>query len=312
MNPGFPMTSSWRIPIAASVLSVLGAVAPVAIGALEVPPLSGRVVDLAGMLSDPARVRVEADLAQLEQETGAQVAILTVPSLEGEVLEDYSLSVAEQWQLGRRQFDDGALLLIARDDRRMRLEVGYGLEGTIPDAYAKRIVDDVMRPRFRNGDFDGGVTLAVDTISGLIRGDESLPPPAEDGSRRLVQATGGGLAFLFPLLMISFFSWQALASSGCAGWSLYLFLVPFWLFFPLAVFGTPLGFVPVVIWVVAYPILRAIFRSTGFELPGGRAGGGWSSTRQTRCVDPRSRGGAPPLAGPHRPQRTRRPRCRCT
>jgi len=254
--------------------------------ALEVPPLAGRVNDQARMLSDATETHLEAALATLEEETGAQVAVLTIPTLEDEVLEDYSLAVAESWKLGRGQFDDGALLLIARDERRMRLEVGYGLEGTIPDAYAKRIIDDIVRPRFRTGDFDGGVTMAIDAIAGLIRGDESLPAPAADSSGTGQGSPAGGFAFLFVLIPMGLFSLQALSARGCAGWFLYLFLIPFWLLFPLALLGTPIGYVPVVLWIIAYPILRAVFKATGFGKGGGSrgggpfwgSGGGWSSS----------------------------------
>ena len=273
-------------PRLVSRLAFVAALAVPAAHALEVPPLEGRINDLAGMISDGSEQRLEGYLAELEQETGSQVAVLTVPSLEGEVLEDYSLRVAEAWRLGRGQFDDGALLLIAREERRMRLEVGYGLEGTIPDAYAKRIVDDVIRPRFKSGDFDGGVIMAVDAIGGLIRGDDSLPPPAAESTGLGSESRGTGiLGFLFFLIPLGLFSLQALASRGCASWMLYLFMMPFWLFFPLAVLGTPFGFIPVVLWIVGFPILRAILQSTGFGTSGGRGGmlwgptGGWSSSR---------------------------------
>ena len=156
------------------LLLVLGLMSGVAI-AKEVPFLGGRINDLADLLSETAEAAMEKQLEELESATGAQVAVLTIPSLEGEILEDFSLKVADTWKLGRGEFDDGALLLIARDERQMRLEIGYGLEGAVPDAYAKRILDDILRPRFRTGDFDGGVTAAVEAIGGLIRGENPLP-----------------------------------------------------------------------------------------------------------------------------------------
>lgn len=273
-----------------AALLVVGSVASAA--DKEVPFLGGRVNDLAGLLTDSTKTELEAKLEALENATGTQVAVLTIPSLDGEVLEDYSLRVAETWKLGRGKFDDGALLLIARDDRKMRLEVGYGLEGTIPDAYSNRILDDVMQPRFRAGDFDGGVLAAIDVISGLIQGDESLPPPtAQRGS----PASDGGVSGVRPFLMflgffILMFSLQALTARAGVAWFLYFFLMPFWLIFPLTRFGAPGGFIPLVLWIVGFPILRRIFGGSSSEPPtlGPRAqfgsgkffgpGGGWSSS----------------------------------
>jgi uncharacterized protein len=258
----------------------------------EVPFLSGRVVDQANMLTASAEANLEAKLEALEDATGVQVAVLTIPSLEDEVLEDYSLRVAETWKLGRGKFDDGALLLIARDDRKMRLEVGYGLEGTIPDAYSKRILDGVLQPRFRSGDFDGGVEAAVDAIAGLVRGDESLPPPT---SQPTTPGSSGGssgtIPFLFFLVPVGMFSLQALGARGGAAWFLYFFLMPFWLIFPLSMFGAPAGYIPLVLWIVGFPILRKLFGGGGGPPQGGArtrsgggpifipGGGGWSSSR---------------------------------
>ena len=145
--------------------------------ALEVPYLAQRVTDLANLLPIEAESRLEAKLKTLESETGAQVAVLTVPSLEGEVIEDFSLRVAETWQLGRETQDDGVLVLVARDDRRVRIEVGYGLEGAITDLQSRRIIDGLMVPRFRQGDFAGGIEAAVNAVAGAVRGESDAIPP---------------------------------------------------------------------------------------------------------------------------------------
>jgi len=256
--------------------------------AKEVPYLGGRINDLADLLSGPAETAMEAQLAELEKATGAQVAVLTVPSLEGEVLEDYSLRVAETWKLGRGKFDDGALLLIVRDERKMRLEVGYGLEGAIPDAYAKRILDDILRPRFRAGDFDDGVTAAVDAIAGLVAGEDSLPPPASDISPPVGNfGWPRALAFVAFLIPVSLFSLQALASRGCVAWFLYLFLMPFWFAFPMAILGRPIGLIPIGLWGIGFPIVWAALHGTAKGKswkdsgsgPFFGTGGGWSSSR---------------------------------
>ena len=165
-----------------AALATLAAAAPAA--ALEVPFLSGRVVDEAGILSPAAEEVLTRTLEELESSTGAQVAVLTIPSLGDEALEDYSLRVAETWKLGGAERDDGVLFLVARDDRKMRLEVGHGLEGAIPDVLAGRILDNLVRPPFRGGDFDGGVGAGVDAVAALIRGENAeavVPPPAATG-----------------------------------------------------------------------------------------------------------------------------------
>lgn len=179
-----PVRGIARVLVAVVVVTFCPAAAAPA-AALEVPFLSGRVVDEAEILSPEAEQRLTATLEQLEAQTGAQVAVLTVPSLGGEALEEYSLRVAETWKLGGAERDDGVLLLIARDDRQMRFEVGYGLEGAIPDILAGRILDQAVRPRFRDGDFDGGVTDGIDKVAALVRGEQPeavLPEPAPRGT----------------------------------------------------------------------------------------------------------------------------------
>lgn len=255
------------------LLALLAGVTPVA--ALEVPFLAGRVNDLADMIPADAEARIEARLERLENERGSQVAVLTIPSLQGEVLEYYSLRVAETWALGRGEFDDGALLLIARDDRKMRLEVGYGLEPAITDLASRRIVDDVIRPRFQQGDFGGGIEEAVSVIAGLVEGEDALPPPGAGGSSRSVAEQLIG--FLFP---VGFFSLIAFSSRGCVAWALYLFLIPFWFSLPVTLFGAPWGLVPGILWLIGFPLLalrRGRIGRSGWGDPG--SGRGWSSTR---------------------------------
>ena len=143
---------------------------------VPVPSLSGRVVDLTHTLSPAAQARIDASLADLERRKGSQIAVLIVPTTDGEDLAQFGIRVAEAWKLGRKGVDDGAILLVARNDRKMRIEVGYGLEGAIPDAVAKRVVSDVIAPYFRQGDFAGGIEAGVDQLVKLVDG-EPLPPP---------------------------------------------------------------------------------------------------------------------------------------
>src|SRR5918996_2763460 len=150
--------------------------------ALPVPPLRGRVNDYAGMVPPDKTQQLEERLARFETETGHQVAVLTIPSLEGDPIEDFSIRVAETWKIGQKGFDNGAILLIAQKERKLRIEVGYGLEGVFPDAIASRIIREVIVPRFREGNFSPGIEAGVDAILQVTKG-ESLPERGRTSSR---------------------------------------------------------------------------------------------------------------------------------
>src|SRR5437764_2419231 len=143
---------------------------------VAVPPLSGRVVDQTGTLSSGDIASLTQTLKNLEARKGSQLAVLIVPTTEPETIEQYSIRVAEAWKIGRKKIDDGALLVVAKNDRKLRIEVGYGLEGALNDVTARRIIDEVITPRFRSGDFAGGISAGVDRIVRLIDG-EKLPAP---------------------------------------------------------------------------------------------------------------------------------------
>lgn len=160
----------------ASFFLLLWLVALPAWAELPVPPLNARVTDLTQTLDAASKQSLEAKLAALEQAKGAQIAVMIVAATEPESIEQYALRVAETWKLGRKGVDDGALLLIAKDERALRIEVGYGLEGAIPDAVAKRIIAEIIVPRFRAGDFAGGIAAGVDALIKQVNG-EALPAP---------------------------------------------------------------------------------------------------------------------------------------
>ncbi len=141
---------------------------------VSVPALNERVTDLTGTLSRVQKSHLEDTLTNLEQEKGSQLSILIVPTTSPESIEDYSMRVVEKWKLGRKGIDDGVLLLIAKDDRKMRIEVGYGLEGAITDFSAGRIIKEYIAPEFRQGRFYDGVLAGTERLSGLIKG-EPLP-----------------------------------------------------------------------------------------------------------------------------------------
>jgi len=149
----------------------------VAAAQIAVPPLAARVTDLTGTLTGEQRSTLEQALAAFEARKGSQVAVLIVPSTQPETVEQYAVRVEEAWKLGRKGVDDSVLLLVAKNDRRLRIEVGYGLEGALPDAVAKRIIEEDITPRFRNGDFYGGIRAGTERILRVIDG-EKLPAPA--------------------------------------------------------------------------------------------------------------------------------------
>lgn len=141
---------------------------------IPVPPLTTRINDQAALLTTEQKASLEQKLQTFEARKGSQLAVLIVPTTAPETIEQYALRVVEQWKLGRKKVDDGALLLIATTDRALRIEVGYGLEGALNDATSKRIISEVMTPHFKAGDFYAGITAGVDQIIRVIDG-EPLP-----------------------------------------------------------------------------------------------------------------------------------------
>jgi len=178
----------------ASLLAFALCWAVVAGAQVLVPPLGGRVTDQTATLTNEQKTALEDTLRSFEDRKGSQVTVLIVPSTAPETIEQYALRVAERWKLGRKNVDDGALLVVAKDDRTLRIEVGYGLEGVLTDAACKRIISEIIVPRFRQGDFYGGITAGVDRILRVVDG-EPLPKPEE-------RRTGGGIGSFLPVLMI--------------------------------------------------------------------------------------------------------------
>ncbi len=144
---------------------------------VPVPPLTGHVTDQTGTLTADQKASLEQTLTAFEASKGSQLAVLMIPSTSPEAIEQYALRVAEQWKLGRKKVDDGAILVVAKDDRSLRIEVGYGLEGVLNDATSKRIISEIILPRFKNQDFYGGITAGVGQIIRVIDG-EPLPKPS--------------------------------------------------------------------------------------------------------------------------------------
>lgn len=167
-----PVDVAGRAMLAACLLGWSALVA----AQVPVPPLSGHVMDQTGTLSPAQKAALEQTLAAFEDRKGSQLAVLMVATITPETIEQYALRVAEQWKLGRKKIDDGAILVVAKNDRAMRIEVGYGLEGPLNDATSKRIISETILPRFKQQDFYGGITAGVDQIIQVVDG-EPLPQP---------------------------------------------------------------------------------------------------------------------------------------
>ena len=165
---------------------------------VAVPALTARVTDLTGTLSGEAVTRIEAKLADLEAKKGSQIAVLIVPTTQPEDIDQFGIRVEDAWKLGRKGVDDGAYLIVAKNDRRVRIEVGYGLEGALPDAIANRIVTETMTPHFKLGDYDGGVEAGVDQMISVVNG-EPLPAPDKKWEHH------SNLGNLLPLLLVVVF-----------------------------------------------------------------------------------------------------------
>ena len=245
-----------------------------------IPALEGkRVHDEAQVLSGQTIQQLESQLKQHEDSTSNQLAILIITSLEGDAIEEYALSVAEKWELGQKEKDNGAFLLIATDDRKMRIEVGYGLEGALTDAVCAQIIRNEMAPNFRRGDYDAGVLLAVNAMVRAIGGEYV----ADDSTGGNAPMTGKEKALigLFVFGILGVFTFMGLASEGAPGWVLYFFLIPFYAVFPGAIFGWGLGLSALGIYLLAFPVLKTIFKKMGwskkFASTRSRSGGGWSS-----------------------------------
>ena len=249
----------------------LAAIAPLASGAQSlpsaahglqpIPKLTARVTDLTGTLTAEQQTALEQKLAAFEAAKGSQLAVLLVPTTAPEEIEQYSIRVVEQWKLGRKKVDDGALLIIAKNDHHVRIEVGYGLEGVLTDAMCNRIISETIRPAFRQGNYYGGIDAGLDQMVKLIEG-EPLPPPEHDwqSGRRARGATP------LPLILFAVFVGSVVLRG---------------------IFGRTLGsaFTAVgtglLVWIAGYALLLALLAAAGallFTLLGGLTrGSGWSS-----------------------------------
>lgn len=195
---------------AACLLLCLSLASPLARADVAVPPLERRVTDLTATLSAPQQDELERTLREFEARKGSQIAVLIVPTTQPEAIEQYSIRVVEQWKLGRKGIDDGALLLIAKNDRTMRIEAGYGLEGALTDAMSKRIIAEVITPYFKAGDFYGGIRSGIEAMIKVVEG-EPLPEPAGETG----PAPGGlPVSYLFWIVVFTLLAQPLLRPAG--------------------------------------------------------------------------------------------------
>lgn len=228
---------------------------------VPLPALNARITDLTATLDATQRGRLEAQLAAIERNRGAQVAVLILPSTQPEAIEQFGIRLAEAWKIGHKGADNGVIVIVAKDDRKMRIEVGYGLEGAIPDAIASRIIRERMAPRFKQGDFFGGIAEALTTLETVLGGE--TPPAATGGTASSAAASGDWdtMPWLMALLMFSGLARKlfgvigALAISGFGAWLAYSAFASL----PLAVAAALLVFL------------------LSFARFGGTGTGGWSS-----------------------------------
>ncbi len=247
---------------------------------VAVPQLTGRVVDQTGTLSSSDVAALTQKLRDFETRKGSQVAVLIVPTTQPETIEQFSIRVAEAWKIGRKKVDDGAILVVAKNDRHLRIEVGYGLEGVLTDVTSRRIIDEIITPKFRSGDFAGGISDGVDRMIRVIDG-EPLPVPSPS-------VNFGNLDDLAPLFIVTLFAslgvggfframlgrlLGSLATGGVIAVLTWFILGSFALALGLGALGFVIGFIA--------DLFAAMGPTSGSSRRGswssGSSGGGWSS-----------------------------------
>jgi uncharacterized protein len=261
-----PAQKWWRRCVLGLLLGMLSGWAAADVA---VPPLQNYVTDLTGTLNPGQRASLEQTLRGFTAQKGSQIAVLLVPSTAPETIEQYSIRVAESWKLGRKGVDDGVLLLVSMDDRALRIEVGYGLEGVIPDAVANRIIDEVMVPYFKRGDYFGGIQAGVNQLMRLIEG-EPLPEPSQRDT------AWEGLQAWLPLLLMGTVVGGfllRLVFGRLAGASLTAGLAGLigWMLFGSLLFGVLIG-----VFIFFFVVGGGMGRPPGYGGWGFPSGGGWS------------------------------------
>jgi uncharacterized protein len=260
--------------------------ATVAASTVDVPYLTGRVVDNANVMEALTRGQISERLKAHEQATGNQVVVLTVQTIGDASIEEYAVKVFEAWKLGQKGKDNGVLVVVAPGDHKMRIEVGYGLEGTLTDGTCGQIIRNVMTPRFKANDYNGGIDEGVKAIVGKIEGTAEIPAdaPASASSNGLT-VEGADMPWTMRLLLgvfifgiIGLFTFIGVTTPG-AGWFLYFFLIPFWAMFPIVIVGPRATVGILATYLVGFPVAKLVLRNTEWYKKSAKKGGGirWSS-----------------------------------
>jgi uncharacterized protein len=267
--------------------------------------LTGRVVDEAHILSAETRSRLTVALRALEQRTTDQIAVLTVPTIGDMSVEEYSTHVFEAWKLGTKSQDNGVLVVIVPQDRKMRIEVGYGLEGTLTDAASSRIVRNLMTPQFKAGNYDKGVEDGVMAVIAQLEGQPNVAPDAAPSRGWNLPFTGVAESMSWPMRIflgafilgiLGLFTYLGVVTPGSGGWFMYPFLTVFWALFPVLFLGPQAHLVLLACYLLGFPIAKLIvgrrgwyanaaydLKTTGtasiggFTVRGGVSGGGGGS-----------------------------------
>ena len=264
----------------APVLSLLTLCLPLfivkpSLALVDVPELHSRVTDLTNTLSPETVESLNAQLTAFEDQKGSQVAVLIVPTTEPEAIEQYSIRVVEKWKLGRKKVDDGVLLLIAKQDRTLRIEVGYGLEGALTDLLSKRIISDIITPQFKAGQFDAGVVQGVDAILKVVQGEAlpDAPKRSRHEQARSERGNVGSFAFIAAIIAVivlrSIFGrvFGGILAGGLVGFAMTFFLGSM-------VFGILIGIVAFIFALLSGGMGGGGFGSGGYYGGGGFGGGG--------------------------------------
>jgi uncharacterized protein len=291
-----------------TLITALLLLASFSLGA-DIPFLTGRVTDNADILSKETRRTITESLKAHEQKTGNQIAVLTIRSLEGESIEEYAVAVFNAWKLGQKGKDNGILVVVAPNDRRMRIEVGYGLEGILPVGLAGSIIRTIMTPQFKTANYNGGIQAGIQAIIDVLEGGKLTAVESTAAGKEKEKASSGlGLddidlsvterillgAFIFGI--IGLFTIIGILTPG-VGWFLYLFLIPFWAMFPIIVVGTTGALYCFVTYLISFPLAKLLLKNTdwyikakndlrtkgqasigGFTVSSGSSGGSWSSS----------------------------------
>lgn len=276
----------------------------VSVFGVDVPFLTGRVTDNAQVISMDKRLVITEMLKAHEEKTGNQIAVLTVSTLNGANLEEYAVEVFDSWKLGQKGKDNGLLIVVVPGDRRMRLEVGYGLEGQLTDGMAGSIIRDVITPHFKEKDYGTGIEEGVKAVISVLERTSQADVEAPLGRKRPsdLKFQGPELSLMEKILLgafifgiIGLFTFIGVLTPG-VGWFLYFFLIPFWAMFPLVILGATGAFYLLVIYLVGYPLAKILLKNTdwhkrvqkdlntkgkasigGFTIGTGSSWGSWSS-----------------------------------